>query len=269
MKFAEFNLLVDEQEISNLDLFVRDKRNNEYENFEYEDVQYVIQTKIIQNNIFWLYVRYGKEKPYSKEVLNVSTKTFKQNPKHQKEIELKDQMFGAYVLSEHILYLSNYKKHSFLCAYLSKTYGKKFLIKNYYIDPTSFATEITSIKEIRFVAKRNVFNGGSIFKEIEDSMGYGSMDTLEVKARITKNTSFVKSKFLNLVDNLLKRKENKEIDKMQCIGKDDSGVEKIFNLETILKKIELKINKKEDGMYDAELVEKNFLEKIGELEDVE
>ena len=49
---------------------------------------------------------------------------------------------------------------------------------------------------------------------------------------------------------------------MICIGKDDKGIEKLFNLDTYLKKIQIVATKNENEMYDPEAIKTNLLEKL-------
>lgn len=50
---------------------------------------------------------------------------------------------------------------------------------------------------------------------------------------------------------------------MIFVGEDDKGVEKIFNLDTFLKKISIPIEKDENQMYDEYLVKNKLIEIIG------
>lgn len=58
------------------------------------------------------------------------------------------------------------------------------------------------------------------------------------------------------------KKENQQIDKMICIGKDDKGVEQIFNLDTYLKRIKLPVIKDESEMYNPQIIKNALLEKL-------
>lgn len=258
MKFAECNLIVDEREITNLNLF----SNINDERYNFEGVEFVINGEIINNKIFWLYIRYGKAKPYSKEVLNIKTKEFGENPKHQDQVELKNQLFCAYVLSEKILYMSDFRKHKFLSMYLKDKFKKDFVIKKYFIDAESFVSEIKFIENIKFVAKKNIFNQDGIFSDVENAFGYGSVASLEFKAKMENKGFFNRQKCLELIRVFRQRKDNGEISKMQCIGRDDDRVEKIFNLETYVKKIEIAIQQDENGMFSDSQVKRLFLKKI-------
>lgn len=153
MKFSEFNLIANEQQISNLDFF----SNKEDDRYNFDKTEYVVNFELIDQNVFWIYARYGKEKPYSEEVLDIETKKFGKNPKLQNQIELKNQLFCIFVLSEQILYMSDHQKQNFLCSYLNSRFNKKFIIKKYIVNPEQFVAEITSIEKIQFFAKKNIF----------------------------------------------------------------------------------------------------------------
>lgn len=260
MKFSENLLVVDEREISNLDIF-SDKSEDQY---DFKETTYVINCEIIDNSVFWLYARYGKEKPYSDEVLNSKTKEYGKNPKQQSDIELKDQFFCAFVLSTKILYMSDYRKQTFLRHYLHSRFDREFLVKKYFVNPEEFVKEITSVQEIQFVSqKRDVLSSG-IFGEIDDILGYGMTSCFTVEAKMDKKGKFVPEKTLELIYSFQRRRDNGEIKRMRCKGKDDKAVEKIFNLDNLINKFELNLEKDENGMYDEELVKQEFLKKISE-----
>ena len=58
------------------------------------------------------------------------------------------------------------------------------------------------------------------------------------------------------------KKEEQQIDKMICIGKDDKGVEKIFNLDTFLKRIQITTIKNENEMYDPKIIKDSLLKEL-------
>ena len=49
---------------------------------------------------------------------------------------------------------------------------------------------------------------------------------------------------------------------MICIGKDDKNIEKIFNLDNVLKKIQISVLKNENEMYVPEQIKKAVLEQL-------
>lgn len=49
---------------------------------------------------------------------------------------------------------------------------------------------------------------------------------------------------------------------MICVGKDDKNIEKVFNLDTFLKKIQIPATKDENEMYDSQKVKESILEQL-------
>ncbi len=261
MKFTECDLLVNEKNITSLDIF----KNIEEDKFPYEDTEYIVNCEVIDQNIFWLYARFGKTNPYSNEIINRDTRETGENPKQKNQIELNKQLFCAYVMKDNILYISDFRKQNFLSSYLKQRFNQEFLIKKYFIEPKEFTDTITSIGKISFTSKQNIFTG-DIFTEIEDTLGYGSTECFTFEAKINKASIFDSVKCLNLLENLKRRRDNQQIEKMICIGKNDEGVESIFNLDNYLKKIDLNLEQDENGRYDSQKIKNAFLQKIYSLE---
>ncbi|WP_299328586.1 hypothetical protein [uncultured Helicobacter sp.] len=255
--FAEFKLTVNEKtQIAQLDLF----ENKQEDYYELDDVSYIVNCEIIDRQYFWIYVRYGKAKPYSDEILNVDTKSISQNKRDPNEVEPRHQLFCIYIPSRETLYMSNFKKNTFLATYLKDRFKKDFSIQRYYIDEKDFVKEIISVQSLKFTAAQNLFNSG-IFEEINDVSGYGQSISFTLEVKI-KDHKFDPKKCLDFLIFWKNKKEKQEIDKMICIGKDDKGVEKLFNLDTYLKKIQIVATKNENEMYNPQVIKENLLEKL-------
>ena len=259
IKFTECELVINESEIPQLNIF-----ENKMEDFFFDEassVSYIANCEIINEKFFWIYIRYGKAKPYSNEVLNIETKEITQNKREPNEAELKNQLFCMYVPSQAILYMSDFRKNGFLANYLKARFNKEFLIKKYFIEPEEFVKEITSVQSLKFVGiDKNLFNG-SIFNEIGDILGYAQPIKFIIEAKI-KEYNFDPKKCLDFLLSWKNKKENQQIDRMICIGKDDKGFEKIFNLDTYLKKIQINIVKNENEMYDSIAIKHALLEQL-------
>lgn len=96
----------------------------------------------------------------------------------------------------------------------------------------------------------------------KDVCGYGNdIYNLTIEFKV-KDYKFNSKKCLEFLIKSKDKKYRGEIDRMICVGKDDKGVEKIFNLDTYLKKITIPIQKDENEMYDAETIKKYLLEQL-------
>ncbi|MBW1466329.1 hypothetical protein AT935_05705, partial [Campylobacter jejuni] len=69
--FTECELIINQNRYPKLSDF-----DNKQKRYIYDiDGKYcIIDCEIIQDNFFWIYIRYGKTKPYSDKVINTETK---------------------------------------------------------------------------------------------------------------------------------------------------------------------------------------------------
>ncbi|EAK0297746.1 hypothetical protein XJ97_01545 [Campylobacter upsaliensis] len=254
--FTECELVVND-EIPQLDIF----ENKLEDCYDIDNVSYIVNCEIIDEKFFWIYIQYGKAKPYTNEVLNTETKEITQNKKKPNEAELRNQLFCMYVPTSAILYMSDFRKNTFLATYLKTRFNKDFIIKKYFINPEEFVKEVTSIQSLKFVGlDKTLFNNG-IFSEVGDVLGYEQPIKFMIEAKF-KDYKFDFKKCLDFLIFWKDKKEKQEIDKMICIGKDDKGIEKIFNLDTYLKKIQIVATKNENEMYNPQVIKENLLEKL-------
>ena len=167
-----------------------------------------------------------------------------------------------YVPNNAVLYMSDFRKSRFLESYLEYKFKRSFVIKKYFAEPETFVKEINSVKSLKFVFMNKEFFNVGVFEDVKDICGYGDDIynlTIEFK---NEDCKFNPKKCLNFLIKSKHKKDIGEIDKMICVGKDDKGVEKIFNLDTYLKKIKIPIQKDENEMYDAETIKKYLLEQL-------
>ncbi|EAL6232340.1 hypothetical protein DSU30_08865, partial [Campylobacter jejuni] len=91
---------------------------------------------------------------------------------------------------------------------------------------------------------------------------YEATECFSLETKISKKSIFDSVKSLNFLLKVQKMKDNHQIEKMKCIGKNDDGIESIFNLDSYLKKIEFNLELDENGIYDAQKVKDMVLRKI-------
>ena len=255
--FTECELVINETEIPKLNIF----ENKLEDCYDVDNLSYIVNCEIIDEQFFWMHIRYGKAKPYSDEVLNTETKEIMQNKREPNEAELRNQLFCMYVPRRAILYMSDFRKNTFLATYLKARFNNEFIIKKYFINPEEFVKEITSIQSLKFAGlDKNLFNN-SVFSEVGDVLGYGQPIKFTIEAKI-KDYNFDPKKCLNFLMFWKSKKEEQQIDKMICVGKDDRGFEKIFNLDTYLKRIQITTIKNENEMYDPKIIKDSLLREL-------
>lgn len=161
-----------------------------------------------------------------------------------------------------ILYMSDFRKSRFLESYLKDKFNRNFVIKKYFAEPKTFVKEINAVKSLKFVFMNKEFFNVGVFEGVKDVCGYGNdIYNLTIEFKV-KDYKFNPKKCLEFLIKSKDKKYRGEIDRMICVGKDDKDVEKIFNLDTYLKKITIPIQKDENEMYDAETIKKYLLEQL-------
>ena len=174
LTFTECELIANDSIIPNIDIF----NNKQGDIYDLDGISYVVNCEIINETLFWIYVIYGKEKPYADKLLNIKTKEYAQNARSPNEAELRNQIFYMYVPQKAILYVSKFQKNKFLTSYLKDRFKKDFSIRKYIVDPKTFVKEINSIKSLKFISTdKNLFNNG-IFDDVRDVCGYGNDESL-------------------------------------------------------------------------------------------
>lgn len=258
LKFVQCQLTENDEYIRD-DMFynIKDKI------FDIDERHCKINCEIINNKYYWIYIRFGEAKPYSNDAINTETKELMENSRKSYEAELRKQIFCLYNYSDKTLYTSNFKQNAMLKLFLDQAYQKKFNIKKYFAIIEDFAKEINSIKTIKFSSSdRNLFNDG-IFKNIEDIYGLGNINAYNLELKLSKNKKIELGDIIDKLNIFKNKKDEGSIDKIIFVGEDDKGVEKIFNLDTFLKKISIPIEKDENQMYDEYLVKNKLIEIIG------
>lgn len=164
-----------------------------------------------------------------------------------------------YIPEEQTIFISNSQKKNFLIKYLNDNFKKTFTLKEYFVSPKDFVKEISSLKKISFVGRdKNLFNG-DVFKGVGDIFGYGEAVSFAISINIH-DSKFDPKKCLDFL--CLWKNKKEKIDKMICIGESDDGVEKLFNLETFSKRIDISATKNSNEMYDPESIKSALLEKL-------
>ncbi|MSN97038.1 hypothetical protein F1B92_07680 [Campylobacter sp. FMV-PI01] len=259
LTFSECNLIANNSQIPTLDMFNGIKSKYSY---EYENTTYRLECEI-KDDILWIYAKFGNKTPYTDSVFDITTQEDRPNPRTQEELELKNQLFCVYYPKNAVLYISDYRKNTFLSNFLKAHFNQEFSINKYYIEPESFANEINSISSIKFTSTNRTLFNNDIFGEVADVCGYNMPISFSIEAKY-KGNNFILEKLKDTLLILKNKKENGEIDRVICVGKDDKNMEKIFNLDTFIKKISINIEKDENGMFDPDTIKNIILERLNE-----
>lgn len=255
LDFSAMHLIVNQQSPSN-EVLCAIFNDDAEERDSIDQEHFIINKKAISSNYFWLNIRYGKELPYTTTVINTKSAEEELNPRSKDQVEPYKQFFGLYSAIEQVFYISDVRKKTFFENYLAKKLMQSVTIKSFLKSPDEFLKIIKSVEKIKLVTKKTLFSmsGGvvSISPEHKDIFGLGVPEEYSIEAtyKHAKLTDSFKENIKKIVD----WKKKSEAESLVCIGRDESNLETIFNVDSFRQKISIPIEKDADGMYDAEAV---------------
>ena len=258
LTFSTFQLFINEclAELKNFN--VNDKWNQNFSD-ENQIIHNVI-CKIMNERYFTLYDNFGSPNPRPNHIFDIPTKTKIVNPRKNSQAELKNQLFCLYDTNTKILYLNNSQKKSFICKYLDNILSQEIIIKNIYKNIDEFVNTLKSLDEIKFTAHRDIFSSQiNSFKNIKDLFGIDEPESFTISAKYK----------LSVHENIKRTIEKFKNEQIQapnscltCIGKDDHGIEQIFNENTFRKTISVILAQKEEKLMNTKYVVEEIIRKI-------
>ena len=230
------------------------------ESFDYNGNKYILFGKLFDNRFFWIYAIYGKPLPYSDKIINTKTSQITENLRKKEDAELNYQIFSIYDSKRNDFYISK-SKEKFLEVFLKKKLSKDIKIKKQYISPDQFIKKIKSIDRINLTSKENLFSENSgLFEDVKDIFGLGQPE--DFKIDISYKGQGKTESFKTFFNRFVEKRQNKEIDSLICIGKDDKDMELIFDIKSYTKKIQLDVEKNNSGLYNDIEVKNEVIKKI-------
>lgn len=267
-------------EFSTLDLVVGEKHVDleeikgnfgaKNENITFNDKNCIVrESSIINDKYLWIYISYGSELPYTPTVYIQKDGKEEPNPRQIDQLELSKQLFCVYSNPKQIMYISNLQQKSLLEHYISlKLKDENILVRHVLKTIDEFSEGVKSIENIKFTKRKNLFSVNDkimeIFKRDIDALGLGMPDGLTVEFKFSPRQKFI-SKMTEWLSKAKDAKSRGEIDSLICIGRDEKGIEAVFNLDNFTNKISIDLYKDDMGMYDHEEVRKSIINKLESL----
>lgn len=259
VKFTTYQLLVDES-YAEAKLF---EKINEAWNQDYEDEKgtiHNVRCAFKEGRFFTFYDNYGSPNPRPELIYDKQTKTKIINPRANYQAELKSQLFCLYDTQNKILYFNNSKKNVFIQKYLQNILSQEVIIKRIFKNIDDFVNTLKTIDKIKFIAHRNIFaNTVNSFKGIKDIFGIEEPESFSIEAKYNISTS-------EQIDRLIKKFRNEQIQLpnscLTCIGKDDNGIEQVFNEDSFSKTISLMIAENNENLLNVTDVFNELIQRI-------
>ena len=242
---------------------IPDKENNPFKAVDGNQHDRLICKKIHDNEFLSLYFEEGASLPRPSVVYNTKNDRDEKNPRNEDQIERNSQIFILIQESTQKIFISDFRKKSIVEDWMKNKIGKTVFIKDI-IDRKSFLDEIKNINRIYLSASPDIFSwgAGTLSKELENDIhNYGSpIKHMELSITFGKNK--VIEKMRDKARELIMQQENHQIDKLEISGRYDEKFDRVFNVESIIDKIEIDAVRKADGMFDADEIFADLMSKV-------
>ena len=191
----------------------------------------------------FLVIESGKLEPRDTTVTDYYTNQKRENPKSETELEFLKQFFVLFDLDNNLLYFSDVRHRNLLEKILKNTTGFEFSIKGFYEDKEEFLKILSSVDEIQFTSKDDIFS--TLSQKREALYDLFETDGLEDITLNVKLSSMKINKIKTFLRRILKESENHQLSGILIRGNDDAGFEHVFNRGTFIKKISINAEKQQ------------------------
>ena len=191
----------------------------------------------------FLVIESGKLEPRDTTVTDYYTNQKRENPKSETELEFLKQFFVLFDLDNNLLYFSDVRHRNLLEKILKNTTGFEFSIKGFYEDKEEFLKILSSVDEIQFTSKDDIFS--TLSQKREALYDLFETDGLEDLTLNVKLSSMKITKIKKFLRSIVKGSEDHQLSGILIRGNDDAGFEHVFNRGTFIKKISINAEKQQ------------------------
>ena len=191
----------------------------------------------------FIVIESGKLEPRDTTVTDYYTNQKRENPKSETELEFLKQFFVLFDLDNNLLYFSDVRHRNLLEKILKDTTGFEFSIKGFYEDKEEFLKILSSVDEIQFTSKDDIFS--TLSQKREALYDLFETDGLEDITLNVKLSSMKINEIKAFLRKIVKESENHQLSGILIRGNDDAGFEHVFNRGTFIKKISINVEKQQ------------------------
>ena len=237
-------------------------KNRHYENGD--GYTYLIYTEQ-DNDLLWVSFEFGASHPRPEHVIDKSKDNEKiANPRTEDQVEPTKQLFCVYHSTEGNLYVSDSRKRLFLEKFLNDLKSDNpIYVKRVIIDPEEFLAQLKIVDKMKVTAKTDLLSQtGHLFQPVQDIFGLGAPEYFEISASYgMRMEDRIKSIFRDF------HNETKQgtVQKFICVGKNEEGIETVFNTENFTQKIVIYLYKQDNGLFKPEEVKGEILSQLNRL----
>lgn len=227
------------------------------------DYLYDVEQELIAGRFYWLYLQYDNANLYSPHVVDTTDDSVKDNPRPKNQVEMRNQLFACYDLVGGCLYISDHQKRGAIVYYIADTLQCGVKAKFVHSSIDEFLSRVTQLKSVTFTQKNTLHNlhPNSLFRQVPNIYGLDLPDRSKVKLDYGNAP-------IGMIKNVIRdwkvKRDSEEFEDVVVVGTDDSGLEEIFNFQTTLSSVEIKVIKDDNCRYEPEAVKAALINQVGE-----
>lgn len=206
---------------------------------------------------------FGNPTPRDSSLTNINTGEKRENTRTDTEVELNNQFFFLYCFSNGLLYLSNSTKKKFLVRMFKEKLQKDIILKDIYKNVDDFLDKLQMCTQISFTHVNDLFSNDSVRKQaLVDLTGTDAPQRFTLRAKYDVKKKNSSGAIFNFIRTLSKEKESSKISDLVVSGIDDSGFSVVYNTDSFARKIQIDVDKDENGKFKRLEVRDKLLNKI-------
>lgn len=260
MVFGTYLLFVDDNPELGLNTFT-DIINVGPSMFKPNRGKYLFEIKhsIIDNRFYWMECDYDNARLFKDYVINFETGEKEDNPRTMNQVETRQQLFVCFDCLSHRLYVSDRNRLPFVKAYIKDALQKEVNIKTVISSAEDFYEQVSTLHQLKFTQIDNLFSRDTdIFNEVPNFYGLDLPD--KMKLTLTYSGHPINKSLKGLVQYMTNHRDY--FSDVLLIGSDDDGLEKVFDLSSVLHKVVIDIRKDEHDRYDSNDVRTKLLSQL-------
>lgn len=207
-----------------------------------------INHSIYDDRYYWLECDYDNKKAFKDYVINTSTGEKESNPRTVHQIETRQQLFVCFDCLRKRLYVSDRARLPFIKAYIHDSLQKDVQIKTVISSAEQFYSQVSSLHQLKFTQVDNLFaRETDVFHDVPNFYGLDLPDKMKITFSYTGHP--INKSVKGFVDYMMSHRDS--FRDVLLIGSNDDGLEKVFDLNSVISKISLNADKDHFDRYDS------------------
>lgn len=212
-------------------------------------------------DFIWIFLKQGTAKPRAKKVFNMTIADFEDNPRRKEQVELNKQSYLVIHKNSNRCFLSNLKKLDYFEEQLTLILSKRIGLTPLFKSLDEVTNQLKTLEEVTFVIQNDLFSSNdesiNLFGNGLSCLGLDKPDELHIRAKFENNSNIASIiNFFNKIKNI------PSASNISCTCKDAKKLAYILNIDGTCRRIVIRSDRNEDGLYNDDVIVRRFFEEF-------